>query len=128
MNSTSGNTTLILTEAKELQTAIVKRIEIESRGDLQEEKQLLSVILCSLAKVKTLKEPAIAANLYSEALIHVPRNPDTLLSLAKLYAQVRRFIRFINVNVFYYRLRCVTFYLQTLLNKPLCLLVHLGDR
>ncbi|XP_049870383.1 tetratricopeptide repeat protein 21B-like [Pectinophora gossypiella] len=87
-NPTAGNTHLILTEAKDTQTAIVKRIEIDSRGDLQEEKHQLSVILCALAKVKSNKEPAVAANLYSEALIHSPRDPDTLLALAKLYAQI----------------------------------------
>lgn len=84
----AGNTQLIITEAKDIQVAIVKRIEIDSRGDLQEEKHELSSILCELAKVKCSKEPAVAANLYSEALIHSPRDPDTLLALAKLYAQV----------------------------------------
>lgn len=87
-NPTAGNTSLILVEARDLQTAIVKRIEIDSRGDLQEEKQRLSTVLCALAKVKSVKEPAVAANLYSEALIHVPRDPNTLLALAKLYAHV----------------------------------------
>lgn len=87
-NPTAGNTHLILTEAKDLQTAVVKRIEIDSRGDLQEEKRQLSDILCSLARVKATREPAVAANLYSEALIHTPRDPNALLSLAKLYAQV----------------------------------------
>ncbi|KAI5637396.1 tetratricopeptide repeat domain-containing protein [Phthorimaea operculella] len=87
-NPTAGNTHLILTEAKEIQTAVVKRIEIDSRGDLAEEKQRLSQVLSMLAKVKSLKEPAVAANLYSEALIHTPRDPDTLLALAKLYAQM----------------------------------------
>lgn len=87
-NPTAGNTHLILTEARDLQASIVKRIEIDSRGDLQEEKRDLSNILCCLAKVKSVREPAIASNLYSEALIHLPRNPDTLLALAKLYAHV----------------------------------------
>lgn len=87
-NPTASNTILILTEARDLQTAVVKRIEIDSRGDLQEEKQHLMLILCSLAKAKSPKEPAIAANLYAEALIQVPRDPNTLLALAKLYAQV----------------------------------------
>lgn len=85
-----SNVTLILTEAKDLQSTVVKRIEIDSKGDLQEEKQRLSTILCALAKAKTTKEPAIAANLYSEALVYVPRDSNTLLSLAKLYAQVKR--------------------------------------
>lgn len=87
-NPSAANTALILTEARELQTAIVKRIEIDSRGDLQEEKKQLSVILCALAKVKAMREPAVATNLYSEALIHTPRDPNNLLALAKLYAQV----------------------------------------
>ncbi|XP_048479226.1 tetratricopeptide repeat protein 21B [Plutella xylostella] len=87
-NPTAGNTTLILTEAKDIQTAIVKRIEIDARGDLQEEKRLLASLLCSLAKAKSAKEPAVAANLYSEALVQCPRDPDTLLALAKLYAQM----------------------------------------
>ncbi|XP_063824062.1 tetratricopeptide repeat protein 21B-like [Ostrinia nubilalis] len=87
-NPTAGNTTLILAEAREIQTAIVKRIEIDSRGDLQEEKQMLSTVLCALAKVKSVKEPAVAANLYSEALIHSPRDPSTLLALAKLFAHI----------------------------------------
>lgn len=87
-NPTAGNISLILVEARDLQTAIVKRIEIDSRGDHKEEKQRLSMVLSSLAKVKSLKEPAVAANLYSEALIHSPRDPGTLLALAKLYAHV----------------------------------------
>lgn len=87
-NPTAGNTHLILTEARDIQTAVVKRIEIDSRGDLEEEKHQLSSVLCLLAKVKSMKEPAVAANLYSEALIHSPRDPNTLLALAKLYAQV----------------------------------------
>lgn len=87
-NPTAGNTHLILTEARDLQTAILKRIEIDSRGDLQEERRQLSHILCCLAKVKSTKEPAVAANLYSEALIQAPRDPDTLLALAKLFAHM----------------------------------------
>ncbi|KPJ18977.1 Tetratricopeptide repeat protein 21B [Papilio machaon] len=87
-NPTGGNTNLILTEAKDLQMAIVKRVEIDSRGDIQEERQQLTDILCMLAKVKSLKEPGVAANLYSEALIHSPRDPNTLLALAKLYAHM----------------------------------------
>ncbi|CAH0763751.1 unnamed protein product [Diatraea saccharalis] len=87
-NPTAGNTHLILAEARDIQTAIVKRIEIDSRGDFQEEKNKLSTVLCALAKVKSVKEPAVAANLYSEALIHSPRDPDTLLALAKLYAHI----------------------------------------
>ncbi|XP_026737258.1 tetratricopeptide repeat protein 21B-like [Trichoplusia ni] len=87
-NPTSANVHLILAEAKDLQTAVVKRIEIDMRGDLQEEKQQLSNILCALAKAKSLKEPAVAANLYSEALVHSPRDPNTLLLLAKLYAHM----------------------------------------
>lgn len=82
------NTGLILNEARDLQSAVVKRIEIDSRGDLQDEKKQLSLILCALAKVKSVKEPAIAAHLYSEALISVPRDPNILLLLAKLYAQM----------------------------------------
>ncbi|CAK1598611.1 unnamed protein product [Parnassius mnemosyne] len=85
-NPTAGNTHLILTEAKDLQIAIVKRVEIDSRGDIQEEKQHLAYILCLLAKAKSLKEPGVAASLYSEALIHSPRDANTLLALAKLYA------------------------------------------
>lgn len=87
-NPTSANVHLILAEAKDLQTAVVKRIEIDMRGDIHEEKQQLSNILCALAKAKSLKEPAVAANLYSEALVHSPRDPNTLLLLAKLYAHV----------------------------------------
>uniref|UniRef100_A0A2H1VZJ3 SFRICE_009072 n=1 Tax=Spodoptera frugiperda TaxID=7108 RepID=A0A2H1VZJ3_SPOFR len=87
-NPTSANVNLLLAEAKDLQTTLVKRIEIDSRGDIQEEKQQLSNILCALAKAKSLKEPAVAANLYSEALVHAPRDPDTLLALAKLYANI----------------------------------------
>nr|XP_049694551.1 tetratricopeptide repeat protein 21B [Helicoverpa armigera]XP_049694552.1 tetratricopeptide repeat protein 21B [Helicoverpa armigera] len=87
-NPTSANVNLILAEAKDLQNTVVKRLEIESRGDIQEEKQQLSNILCALAKAKSLKEPAVAANLYSEALVHSPRDPSTLLALAKLYAQI----------------------------------------
>ncbi|XP_045447028.1 tetratricopeptide repeat protein 21B-like [Melitaea cinxia] len=87
-NPTAGNTNLILTEAKDLQTTILKRIEIDSRRDLEEEKKQLSTILCLLAKVKSAKEPAVAASLYSEALINLPRDPNTLLALAKLYAQM----------------------------------------
>lgn len=87
-NPTSPNVNLILAEARDLQNAVVKRIEIDSRGDIQEEKQQLSNILCALAKAKSLKEPAVAANLYSEALVHAPRDPKTLLALAKLYAHV----------------------------------------
>ncbi|KAJ0178912.1 hypothetical protein K1T71_005687 [Dendrolimus kikuchii] len=85
---TAGNVHLILAEARDLQTAVVKRIDIESKGDFQEEKKQLSSILCSLARVKSNKEPAVAANLYSEALVHSPRDPSTLLALAKLYAQM----------------------------------------
>ncbi|CAH0729262.1 unnamed protein product, partial [Brenthis ino] len=88
MKAPQTNTNLILAEAKDLQMAVLKRTEIESRGDLEEEKKRLSTILCSLAKIKSIKEPAVAANLYSEALIHVPRDPNTLLDLAKLYAQM----------------------------------------
>ncbi|XP_023941812.1 tetratricopeptide repeat protein 21B [Bicyclus anynana] len=87
-NPAAGNTNLILTEAKDLQMAVLKRVEIDSRGDLEEEKKQLSSILRSLAKVKSVKEPAVAANLYTEALIHCPRDPATLLALAKLYAQM----------------------------------------
>ncbi|KAF9409756.1 hypothetical protein HW555_010955 [Spodoptera exigua] len=87
-NPTSANVNLLLAEAKDIQSNLVKRIEIDSRGDVQEEKQQLSSILCALAKVKSLKEPAVAANLYSEALVHVPRDPNTLLALAKLYANI----------------------------------------
>ncbi|XP_013200236.2 tetratricopeptide repeat protein 21B-like [Amyelois transitella] len=87
-NPNAGNTHLILAEAKELQNHVVKRIEIDSRGDLQEERRILSEILCSLAKVKSTKEPAVAANLYSEALINLPREPNTLLALAKLFADM----------------------------------------
>lgn len=90
-NPTAGNTNLILTEAKDLQTTVLKRIEIDSRRDLEEEKKQLSTILCLLAKVKSAKEPAVAASLYSEALINSPRDPNTLLALAKLYAQVKLF-------------------------------------
>ncbi|CAH2071598.1 unnamed protein product, partial [Iphiclides podalirius] len=84
----AGNTALILAEAKDLQMSIVKRTEIDSRGDLQEERQRLASILCSLAKAKSSKEPGVAASLYSEALIHSPRDADILLSLAKLYAHM----------------------------------------
>ncbi|XP_046963364.1 tetratricopeptide repeat protein 21B-like [Vanessa cardui] len=87
-NPSAGNTSLILSEAKDLQISVLKRIEIDSRRDLEEEKKELSSILCLLAKVKSAREPAIAANLYSEALIHSPRDPNTLLALAKLYAQM----------------------------------------
>ncbi|XP_072940009.1 tetratricopeptide repeat protein 21B-like [Epargyreus clarus] len=87
-NPSAGNTHLILSEAKDLQTAIVKRVEIDSRRDLVEEKRQLSMILGLLAKAKSLKEPAAAANLYSEALIHSPRDPEILLALAKLFAQM----------------------------------------
>ncbi|CAH2991716.1 unnamed protein product [Chilo suppressalis] len=87
-NPTAGNTNLILAEARDIQTAIVKRIEIDARGDLQEEKQKLSTVLCALAKVKSFREPAVATNLYSEALIHLPKDPSTLLALAKLYAHI----------------------------------------
>ncbi|XP_037868636.1 tetratricopeptide repeat protein 21B [Bombyx mori] len=85
---TPGNVNLILAEAKELQLSIVKRLEIDSKTDLQEERRQLSNILCALAKFKSMREPAVAANLYSEALIHTPREPSTLLALAKLYAQM----------------------------------------
>ncbi|XP_030029552.2 LOW QUALITY PROTEIN: tetratricopeptide repeat protein 21B [Manduca sexta] len=87
-NPTGGNVNLILAEAKELQNAIVKRVEIDSRGDVQEEKRQLSNILCALARFKSTREPAVAVSLYSEALIHTPREPSTLLALAKLYAQM----------------------------------------
>ncbi|KAM3967248.1 tetratricopeptide repeat protein 21B [Aphomia sociella] len=87
-NPTANNTSLILAEARELQMTVVKRVEIEARADLQEEKQLLSSILCSLARIKSVKEPGTSANLYAEALIYTPRDPDTLLALAKLYAQM----------------------------------------
>jgi hypothetical protein len=87
-NPTAGNTTLILVEARDLQSTVVKRTEIDTRGDLQEEKKNLANVLCSLAKVKSHKEPAVAANLYSEALIHTPRDPEKLLALAKLFANV----------------------------------------
>ncbi|KAL4708301.1 hypothetical protein ACJJTC_007707 [Scirpophaga incertulas] len=87
-NPTAGNMALILAEARDIQTSIVKRIEIDSKGDLQEEKLLLAKVLCMMAKVKSLKEPAVAANLYAEALIHAPRDPETLLALAKLYANM----------------------------------------
>ncbi|XP_052749213.1 tetratricopeptide repeat protein 21B-like [Galleria mellonella] len=87
-NPTANNTSLVLAEARDLQSAVVKRAEIEARVDLQEEKQLLSRILGSLAKVKSTKEPGTAASLYTEALIYTPSDPDTLLSLAKLYAQM----------------------------------------
>ena len=91
LKNAQTNTNSILQEAKDLQMAVLKRMEIDSRGDLEEEKKRLSMILCSLAKIKSLKEPAVAANLYSEALIHVPRDANTLLDLAKLYAQVSAF-------------------------------------
>lgn len=87
-NPTHANVNLILSEAKELQTSVVKRTEIDSRGDIQEEKQQLSNILCFLAKSKTLREPTVAINLYSDALVHSPRDPNTLLALAKLYAHM----------------------------------------
>lgn len=87
-NPTAGNVNLILAEARDLQATVVKRVDIESRGDLQEEKRNLANILCSLARVKSSREPAVAAHLYSEALVHVPRDPSTLLALAKLYAQM----------------------------------------
>ncbi|XP_041971107.1 tetratricopeptide repeat protein 21B-like [Aricia agestis] len=87
-NPAASNTNLILTEAKELQSAVLKRVEVDARGDVNEEKKKLSEILCALAKVKSVKEPAIAIHLYSEALIHCPREPNTLLALAKLFAQM----------------------------------------
>lgn len=87
-NPSLANVHLILAEAKDLQTSLVKRLEFDSRGDIQEEKQQLSNILCLLAKAKSLKEPAVAAHLYSDALVHSPRDPNTLLALAKLYAHV----------------------------------------
>ncbi|XP_059056730.1 tetratricopeptide repeat protein 21B-like [Achroia grisella] len=87
-NPIANNTSLILAEARDLQTAVVKRAEIEARADLQEEKQILSRVLSSLAKVKSVKEPGTAVSLYVEALIYTPSDPDTLLSLAKLYAQM----------------------------------------
>lgn len=87
-NPTAGNTNLILAEARDLQMSVLKRVEIDSRADIEEEKKMLSSILCLLAKARSAKEPAVATNLYSEALIYSPRDPDTLLALAKLYAQV----------------------------------------
>lgn len=87
-NPTAGNIHLILAEARDLQTALVKRVDLDSKGDIQEERKQLANILCSLAKVKINKEPAVAANLYSEALVYTPRDPSTLLALAKLYAHV----------------------------------------
>ncbi|XP_032512890.2 tetratricopeptide repeat protein 21B-like [Danaus plexippus] len=87
-NPTAGNTNLILAEARDLQISVLKRVEIDSRADIEEEKKMLSSILCLLAKARSAKEPAVATNLYSEALIYSPRDPDTLLALAKLYAQM----------------------------------------
>ncbi|XP_047526075.1 tetratricopeptide repeat protein 21B-like [Pieris napi] len=84
----SANTNLILSEAKDLQNAVLKRVEIDSKGDLQEEKEMLSKIIYLLAKVKAVKEPGVAASLLSEALMYSPRNPETLFALAKLYAQM----------------------------------------
>ncbi|XP_068631155.1 tetratricopeptide repeat protein 21B-like [Battus philenor] len=87
-NPTAGNTNLILNEAKDLQTTVLKRVEIDSRGDVDEERQQLANILCLLAKAKSAKEPGVAANLYSEALLHSPRDINILLLLAKLYAHM----------------------------------------
>lgn len=87
-NPNAGNTNLILAEARDIQMSVVKRAEIDSRGGLNDERQRLASILCSLAKAKSAKEPGVAANLYAEALIHSPRDAGILLSLAKLYAQV----------------------------------------
>ncbi|XP_038223244.1 tetratricopeptide repeat protein 21B-like [Zerene cesonia] len=87
-NPVTTNTNLILAEAKDLQNAVLKRVEIDSKGDIQEEKEKMSSILCLLAKVKAHKEPGVATNLLSEALIYSPRNSETLLALAKLYAQM----------------------------------------
>lgn len=78
-----------LNEAKELQTRIVKRTEMDPRAsDLDEEKHLLSSILRSLAAARSAREPSAATNLYAEALLYTPRDADTLLALAKLYAQM----------------------------------------
>lgn len=106
-NPTAGNTQLILSEAKDLQMAVLKRVEIDSRGDIEEEKRQLSTILCALAKVKSTKEPAVAANLYSEALIHCPRDPTTLLALAKLCAQVKTFYTVFTMYVHKWHLQSI---------------------
>ncbi|VVC96316.1 unnamed protein product [Leptidea sinapis] len=78
---------LILTEARDLQSSVLKRAEIDSKN-LQTEREQMSNVLCLLANAKAGKEPMVAANLLSEALMYSPRNPKTLLALSKLYAQM----------------------------------------
>ncbi|XP_059488844.1 tetratricopeptide repeat protein 21B-like isoform X2 [Neocloeon triangulifer] len=74
-----------LTEAKDMQNKVLKRLQIEGTGKLAAQKVVAANICRLMAKQGSNQE---AIKYYKEALVHQPGDPETLIALAKLYLQV----------------------------------------
>ncbi|RXG72067.1 Tetratricopeptide repeat protein 21B [Armadillidium vulgare] len=79
-----------LYEAKNLQVRVLKRSQVELPDTVPQQKQMASSICQKIAEYHANKrEYELAINHYKEALTYEPENTSTLLSLAKLYMQMK---------------------------------------
>ncbi|CAB3383131.1 Hypothetical predicted protein [Cloeon dipterum] len=83
---TSAQSTL--TEAKDIQGKVLKRLNIDGTGKLAAQK-IVAASICRLMAQHSASQNSNqeAIKLYKEALVHQPSDPDTLIALAKLYLQ-----------------------------------------